>query len=157
MSRTLPFQRSPQATRARLSKAQLLPIPRPVANELALAAHLSLTALRSGAADVGPAQQVTEAMYLAKFLSEAGHGDFSHEELIRADQAMATVFDAGRASGSWTLPADECDRLEAIISLYDHQLRRATLGALSAASDRLERFKAGEPYQPMPARKSAPL
>ncbi|SAL40166.1 Fis family transcriptional regulator [Caballeronia turbans] len=155
MSRTLPFQRSPQATRARLSKAQLLPIPRAVADELALAAHMSLTALRSGSPDIAPAQHITEAMYLAKFLAEAGHGDFAHDELLRADQAMAAVFDAGRTSGSWTLAAEDFDRLAAIVSLYDHQLRRASLGALSVASERLERFKAGEPYQPLHARKCA--
>ena len=57
MSRTIPFQRSSQATRARLSKAQLLPIPRAVADELALAAHVSLATLRSGSTDIAPAQQ----------------------------------------------------------------------------------------------------
>src|SRR5690349_14269500 len=97
MSRTIPFQRSSQATRARLSKAQLLPIPRAVADELALGAHMSLAALRSGSPDIAPAQHITEAMYLAKFLAEAGHGDFSHDELIRADRTMSAVFDAGRA------------------------------------------------------------
>ncbi|BAN26090.1 hypothetical protein [Caballeronia insecticola] len=157
MSRTLPFQRTPQATRARLTKAQLLPIPRAVADELALAAHVSLATLRAGAADIAPAQHITEAMLLAKFLAEAGHGDFAHEELLLADQTMAAVFDAGRASGTWSLPPDGFDRLAAIVSLYDHQLRRATLGALSVASERLERFKSGEPYQPVHARKSAPL
>ena len=157
MSRTIPFQRSSQATRARLSKAQLLPIPRTVADELALGAHMSLAALRAGSTDIAPAQHITEAMLLAKFLAEAGHGDFSHEELILADQTMATVFDAGRTSGTWTLPSEDFERLAAIVSLYDHQLRRATLGALSVASERLERFRAGEAYQPMHARKSAPL
>jgi hypothetical protein len=156
MSRTIPFQRSPQATRARLSKAQLLPIPRAVSDELALAAHMSLAALRSGSPDIAPAQHITEAMLLAKFLAEAGHGDFSHDELLLADQTMAAMFDAGRASGTWSLPAEGFERLAAIVSLYDHQLRRATLAALSVASERLERFKAGEPYQPMQARKSAP-
>ncbi|WP_061134200.1 hypothetical protein [Caballeronia fortuita] len=157
MSRPIPFQRSPQATRARLSKAQLLPIPRAVADELALAAHMSLTALRAGSPDIAPAQHITEAMYLAKFLAEAGHGDFADDELLRADRTMAAVFDAGRASGTWTLPAEDFDRLAAIVSLYDHQLRRASFAALSVASERLERFKAGEPYQPMHTRKSAPL
>ncbi|KND58032.1 hypothetical protein BSCH_02261c [Candidatus Paraburkholderia schumanniana] len=157
MSRTIPFQRSSQATRARLSKAQLLPIPRAVADELALGAHMSLAALRSGSTDIAPAQHITEAMLLAKFLAEAGHGNFAHEELILADQTMAAVFDAGRTSGIWALLPEDFERLAAIVSLYDHQLRRATLGALSAASERLERFKAGEAYQPMHARKAAPL
>ncbi|MCG7403495.1 MULTISPECIES: hypothetical protein [Caballeronia] len=155
MSRTIPFQRSPQATRARLSKAQLLPIPRAVADELALVAHMSLTALRSGSSDVAPAQHVTEAIYLAKFLAEAGHGDFSHEELLLADQSMAAVFDIGRTSGSWILAPEDFERIAAIVSLYDHQLRRASLAALSVASERLERFKAGEPYQSTQAGKSA--
>jgi hypothetical protein len=157
MSRTIPFQRSSQATRARLSKAQLLPIPRAVADELALAAHVSLATLRSGSTDIAPAQQITEAMLLTKFLAEAGHGDFTYDELLLADQTMAAVFDAGRASGIWSLPPEGFDRLAAIVSLYDHQLRRATLGALSVASERLERFKTGEPYQPMQSSKSAPL
>jgi hypothetical protein len=157
MSRPIPFQRSPRATRGRLSKAQLLPIPRAVADELALGAHMALAALRSGSQDIAPAQSITEAILLAKFLAEAGHGGFEHEELVHADQTMAAVFDAGRASGSWTLPPEGFDRLAAIVSLYDHQLRRATLGALSVASERLERVKAGEPYQPLAARRSAPL
>ncbi|KND55237.1 hypothetical protein BPUN_2923 [Candidatus Paraburkholderia kirkii] len=128
-----------------------------MADELALAAHMSLAALRSGSPDIAPAQHITEAMLLAKFLAEAGHGDFSQEELILADRTMAAAFDAGSASGTWSLPPEDFDRLAAIVSLYDHQLRRATLGALSAASERLERFKAGEAYQPMHARKSAPV
>jgi hypothetical protein len=147
MSRTLPFKRSPQATRTQLTKAQLLPIPRAVADELALQAHLSLQALQAGAADVAPAQRVTEAMLLAKFLADAGHGEFADEALESADRALAAVFESGSATGVWLLPVEEQGNFAAIVSLYDHQLRRATLGALTAASERLDRFKAGEPYQ----------
>ncbi len=86
-------------------------------------------------------------MLLAKFLADAGHGSFPDEALVDADQTIARMFDGGRECGSWSIRADEVDRLAAIVSLYDHQLKRATLGALTAASDRLERFKAGEPYQ----------
>jgi hypothetical protein len=141
-------------SRAQLTKAQLLPIPRAVANELALQAHLSLQALRAGATDIAPAQHVTEAMLLAKFLADAGHGEFSSDALANADRVMAAVFDAGRESGMWTLAADECDMFAAIITLYDHQLQRATLGALTIASERLDRFKAGEPYQQLQKRRA---
>jgi hypothetical protein len=147
MSRTLPFKRSSHSMRVQLTKAQLLPIPRAVANELALQAHLALEALRAGATDIAPAQQVTEVMLLAKFLADAGHGEFSNDALANADRVVAEVFDAGRETGTWTLPPDECDGFAAIVSLYDHQLQRATLGTLTVASERLERFKAGEPYQ----------
>jgi hypothetical protein len=145
MSRTLPFKQSQKTTNAQFSKAQLLPIPRAIASELALQAHLSLQALRAGTTEIEPAQRVTEAMLLARFLSEAGHGDFSADALASADRVMAAVFDGGRASGVWTMPGDEFENFAAIVSLYDYQLRRASLGALTVASERLDRFKAGEP------------
>lgn len=101
MSRSLPFQRSSQAARARLNKAQLLPIPRAVAGDLALRAHLSLEAIRGACDHIGPAQHITEVVLLGKFLSEAGHGEFSHESLLAADRAMAEVFEGGRENGTW--------------------------------------------------------
>jgi hypothetical protein len=154
MSRTLPFKRSQKAANVQYAKAQLLPVPRAVADELALQAHLSLAALCAGASEIEPAQRVTEAMLLAKFLSDAGHGDFSDDALADADRAMGAVFDAGRMAGVWVLPLPEYDTFAAIVSLYDHQLRRASLGALTVASDRLERFKAGEVYQPLVRRRA---
>ncbi|QSN63989.1 MULTISPECIES: hypothetical protein [unclassified Caballeronia] len=147
MSSTIPFRRSAPATHTRLSKAQLLPIARGVADELALHAHLALETLRVGSPDIAPAQHIAEVMLLAKFLADAGHGNFPDEALVDADQTIARMFDGGRESGSWSIEAEAVERLAAIVSLYDHQLRRATLGALTTASDRLERFKAGEPYQ----------
>jgi hypothetical protein len=42
--------------------------------------------------------------------------------------------------------------LAAIVNMYDRQLHNATLGALTTASDRLERFKGGEAYQPLQKR-----
>jgi hypothetical protein len=147
MSRPIPFRHSSPTTRTHLSKAQLLPIPREVASELALQAHLSLEALRAGATDIRPAQHVTEAMFLAKFLADAGHGEFSDEELASADLTMAAVFDAAHASGLWMLPASEFEKLAAIVSLYDCQLKRATLAALTMAGERLEQFKAGGPFR----------
>jgi hypothetical protein len=154
MSRTLPFKRSQKTANAQLAKAQLLPIPRAVASELALQAHLSLQALRSGATDIEPAQRVTEAMLLAKFLSEAGHGEFSADALASADRAMGTVFEGGRTTGVWVLSEGEFESFAAIVSLYDYQLRRASLGALTLASERLERLKAGEPCQLMQQRRA---
>jgi hypothetical protein len=150
MSHAIPFKRS----RTPLTKAQLLPIPRATANELALHAHLAVEALRVGVADIAPAQLIAETMLLVRFLTEAGHGTFSHEELIDADCIMAAVFDAGHASGSWFLPAEDVAEFAMIVSLYDQQLQRASLAAVTAACDRLERFKAGEVYQPLQKRRA---
>jgi hypothetical protein len=150
MSHALPFKRS----RTPFTKAQLLPMPRAIANELALHAHLAVEALRAGAADIAPAQLIAETMLLVRFLAEAGHGAFSHEALIDADRTMAAVFDAGQASGIWRLSADDVAMFEMIVSLYDRQLQRASLAAVTAACERLDRFKAGEAYQPLLKRRA---
>ncbi|KMZ13831.1 hypothetical protein BHUM_02026 [Candidatus Burkholderia humilis] len=150
MSHALPFKRS----RTPLTKAQLLPIPRATANELALHAHLAIKALRAGSVDIAPAQLIAETMLLVRFLAETGHGEFSHEALIDANRVMAAVFDAGQASSMWRLPADDVDEFAAIVSLYDRQLQRASLAALTVAYERLDRFKAGEVYQPLQRRRA---
>ncbi|KIG07625.1 hypothetical protein [Caballeronia concitans] len=154
MSNALPFARSPQATQKRLSKAQLLPIPRAVADNLALQAHLSLEALRAGSPDIGPAQHITEVMLLARFLAEAGHGCFPDEALRDADATMANTFARGDRSRVWTVDANDLEQLAAIVSLYDHQLRRASLAALTIASARLDQLKAGEPYRDLQKRRA---
>lgn len=155
MSRTSPFKRSPQAARARLVKAQLLPIPRAVADDLALRAHLSLEAIRGACDHIGPAHHTTEVVLLAKFLSEAGHGDFSPELLLAANHSMTEVFDGGRKTGTWSVSSyDAFALLSAIVGMYDRQLQKASLGALTTATERLERFKAGEAYQSLQKRRA---
>lgn len=148
MSRSVPINRSARAVRARMTKAQLQPIPRASQDRLALQAHLSLAGLRTGVADIGLAHILTEVTLLAKFLGEAGHGEVSHEMLLGANRAMTEVHAAGRKTGKYILPSHAAfSLLAAIVCMYDHQLQIAPLGALRDAGDRLQRFKAGEPYR----------
>jgi hypothetical protein len=145
MPRPIQFQGSPQAARARLNKALLLPIPRAIADELSLVAYVSLAALHDGKGWLEGAQRLTEVMMLASFVSEAGYGPFKREALVTSDTAMAAVFDKGRETGVWELDAHGYEWFAAIVCLYDWQLRSAPMHVLSAASDRLDRYKAGEP------------
>jgi hypothetical protein len=93
-------------------------------------------------------------MLLARFLAEAGHGCFPDEALRDADAAMANTFDRGDRSRVWTVDANDLEQLAAIVSLYDHQLRRASLAALTIASARLDQLKAGEPYRDLQKRRA---
>jgi hypothetical protein len=138
--------------RARLNKALLLPIPRAVADELSLLMHVPLEALRLGKGWKEGAQRLTEVMLLASFLAEAGYGPFSNDVLMRSDAAIAATFDDGRQSGRWALEASAYELFAAIVTLHDWQLRSAPLSALTTASERLERFKAGEQWRPMKKR-----
>jgi hypothetical protein len=114
-----------------------------------------MEALRGDCDEIAPAQHITEVVLLAKFLSEAGHGEFSHETLLAADRAMAQVFEGGRERGIWRVSSDAAfDLLTAVVCVYDQQLQSVSLGALTTASERLERFKGGEAYQPLQKRRA---
>jgi hypothetical protein len=148
MAHPLPLQGSAQALRARQNKALLLPIPRAVADGLSLLMHVQLEALRTGHGWIEGAQRLTEVMLLASFLAEAGFGPFSNEALVTSDAEMAATFEQGRQTGRWILEPRGYELFAAIVTLHDWQLRSAPMSALSAASERLERFKAGEQWRP---------
>jgi len=147
MAKTIPFSGNTQAARARAAKAMLLPLPRDTADELALQVHLGLDSLRRADGNVDAAQTVTQAMLLVAFIAEAGYGKLTPEALRTADALSAACFERGRANGEWMLDRAGYDIFAAIVTIYDQQLQKAPLWAITEASDRLTRFKAGEPYQ----------
>ncbi|MFM0736518.1 hypothetical protein PQQ51_04610 [Paraburkholderia xenovorans] len=154
MSQAIPFSRNAGAARARHGKAMLLPIARRTADELALRVHLSLDALRRGAGGIGDAQALTQTMLLTGFLAECGFGEANGEQLATAERVVSMVFDIGRETGEWKLDDGGFEVFAAIATNYDQQLHSAPLWAITEASDRLDRFTAGMPYQ-APMRKRA--
>lgn len=143
MAKTIPFPRSAQATRPRRSKAMLLPMPRPVADELALQAHLVLATLRGDAGTCRDVQTLLQTQVLTLTIANAGYGMLTPEEARRADEALIACFDRGRQGGGWCLGDEAFDALARIVTVYDSQLHTAPLWALSEASERLDRMSAG--------------
>ncbi|MEW6341951.1 MAG: hypothetical protein RXR20_06935 [Paraburkholderia sp.] len=146
MAKTIPFSGNTQAARARAAKAMLLPLPRGTADGLALQVHLALDALRRAKGSVSAAQTVTQAMLLVAFIVEAGYGTLTSEALRTADAYSAACFERGRTTGEWVLDKGGYDVFAAIVTVYDYQLQKAPMWAITEASDRLDRFTAGEPY-----------
>jgi hypothetical protein len=132
----------------------LLPLPRQVADDLALRVHLSLDALGRGVGGMADAQTLTQIMLLTGFLAESGFGKVSGEELGAADRAVAAVFDIGRSTGEWRLDGAGFALFAKIATNYDWQLHRAPLWVVTEASERLDRIIAGVPDQ-APMRKRA--
>jgi hypothetical protein len=147
MAQPVPLSRNAGATRARHAKAMLLPLPRQVADDLALRVHLSLDALRRGVGGITDAQTLTQIMLLTGFLAESGFGNATGEELGAADRAVAAVFDTGRSTGEWRLDDAGFELFARIATNYDRQLHSAPLWVVTEASDRLDRFIAGVPDQ----------
>lgn len=132
----------------------LLPLPRATADELVLQVHLALDALGRAKGHIGAAQTLTQAMLLVAFIAEAGYGHVAAETLRIADTQIAACFERGRTSGEWMLDEAGHEAFATIVTIYDQQLQRAPLGAITEASDRLDRFSAGESMQ-MAVRKRA--
>lgn len=154
MARTLPFSRNPQAARARRAKTLLLPMPRAHSDELSLQVHVALDAMRRGKGNTSAAQTLCQVMILVGLLAEAGYGLATFEQMHNAENVIASAFDRGRDTGVWMLDDDGFAQFAAIVSTYDHQLRRAPVAAIADASDRLDRFRAGETFE-QTARKRA--
>lgn len=147
MAKTIPFNRNQNVARARRAKTKLLPIPRETRDELALQVHVGLDAMRRGRGNVRVTQTLTQVMILTGLLAEAGYGSLAFEQMRRAERAVSSAFDRGRESGIWSFDEDEFAQFATIVTIYDEQLRRAPLSALSDASGRLDRFRAGESFE----------
>jgi hypothetical protein len=154
MASPAPFSRNAQAARAHAAKSMLLPLPRSVADDLALQMYLALDALRRRAGSDSDAQKLTRAMLLSAFLVESGYGAMTNEALCTADALIAECFAHGRACGIWRLDETAYRAFAAIVGGYDRQLQKAPLWALTDASERLQRLTAGEPL-PAAARRHA--
>jgi hypothetical protein len=139
MARTIPFPRQAQAAQARRNKAMLLPIPRATADALALQVHLALASLRAGGAD-RDAQALLHAHVLATSMADAGYGTLTQAQVSAADAALLACYERGRTGAGWSLDGMEFDAVAAIVTVYDEQLQRAPLWALTEASERLERM-----------------
>jgi hypothetical protein len=144
MAKTIPFNRNSQAARARRAKTLLLPMPRKAADELSLQVHIALDALRRGRGDVHGAQTMTQAMILTGLLAEAGYATATFEQMRSAERVISDAFDRGRDTGVWMLDDDGFRQFAIIATTYDYQMQRAPLSAIAEASDRLDRFRAGE-------------
>lgn len=153
MARTIPFPQRSQAARPRRSKSMLLPIPRAVANELALQVHLALAALRRGGTG-DDARALLHAHVLAQSIAEAGYGVLEPEQVRAADAALIASFERGNTGGGWQLDEAGFEAVAQLVSVYDRQLQGAPLWALTEASERLERMGAGDASQ-QALRKSA--
>ncbi|WP_229518063.1 hypothetical protein [Paraburkholderia terrae] len=154
MARTIPFARTTQTARTRRSKAMLLPMPHAEVDRVCLQVHVALDAMRRGMGNFNAAQTLCQVMILTGLLAEAGYGDATFEQMRDAESILSAAFDRGRDSDVWALDEEGFRQFATIVATYDYQMQRAPLAAIADASDRLERFRAGESFEQV-ARKRA--
>ena len=101
-----------------------------------------------------PAAHRRIALILTAYVAEAGYGQISREAWLQSEIALNAGFAQGQATGVWKLDHASCEQLASVVCVHDAQLHNAPLGVLAAASERLERLKAGE-ADPAPKLKRA--
>ncbi|MGY6123693.1 hypothetical protein ACW9YQ_34230 (plasmid) [Paraburkholderia strydomiana] len=121
-------------------------MPRAAADELSLQIHLALDAMRRAQGNASTAQTLCQAMILVGLLADLGYGDATAEQMRSAEKVISAAFDQGRDSGVWRLDDDGFMQFAIIATTYDEQLRRAPMSAMAEASNRLDRFRQGEPF-----------
>ncbi|MGF6854034.1 hypothetical protein [Paraburkholderia sp. CI3] len=143
-ARTIPFARNSQAARARVSKAMKRTLPRSEVDRICLQVHIALDAMHRGQGTIGATQTLYHVMILTGLLAEAGYGTATFEQKRAAEDVIAAAFDRGRESDAWTLDESGFEQFARIVTTYDYQMLHAPIAAVADASDRLERFRAGE-------------
>jgi hypothetical protein len=108
--------------------------------------HVALDVMRRGQGNHSAAQTLCQAMILTGLLSEAGYGRATFEQMREAEEIICAAFDRGRETDVWSLDHDGFAQFAVIVATYDYQLQRAPLAAVAEASERLERFRAGETF-----------
>lgn len=145
MAKTIPFPQH-KTTRARRNKAELLPMPRASADELALQVHLALASLRAGGAQ-HDARALLHAHVLAQSIAGAGYGALTPEQVRCADEAILACFARGGAEDVWFLDDAQFEAVKSVVAVYDQQLQSAPFWVLAEASERLERMGVGDTRQ----------
>lgn len=153
MAKPVPYSQRPQAARARRAKTLLLPMPRASADELSLQVHIALDAMRRGKGCVNATQTLCQAMILVGLLAELGYGAATYEQMQNAETVISAAFDRGRDSDVWRFDDGDFEKFATIVTTYDTQLQRAPMSAIAEASNRLDRFRAGESFEEIAGRR----
>lgn len=153
MARTAPYFQRSQAARARRAKTLLLPMRRTSADELSLQVHIALDAMRRGKGCANATQTLCQAMILVGLLAELGYGTATYEQMQSAEAIISAAFDRGRDSDVWCFGDDDFEQFALIVTTYDAQLQSAPMSAIAEASNRLDRFRAGESFEEIAGRK----
>jgi hypothetical protein len=137
-NRKKPLMTNP-SRRKPLSKTMLLPHTASYVRELALHNHVALAAFRTGKGNGELLAELAKALYLARYLQEAGFEAADRELYLEVE---AILDDAARNSNNdiWFIEPAECGPVTRILDLHERQLSSAPVYAVSEAQARLLRF-----------------
>ena len=136
-------RRTPAAARTR---AQLLPMGRSEALNLALRTRIALERLRNGEADRPLINHLAQVAIITGFITRAGYGKLDIGEIDRVEQGLGQVIIDADHNGTWSIPDSLIDSLTAVVNDYDRALGETRMEIMARASDHLERLMNAAAY-----------
>ena len=129
----------------------LLPMPENTAREISLVNHLTFAACRSGAGCSYLFNELSQMIYLAYYVQDAGFGDTDLVIYARAEAAMERVLQRAESARAWTLHANDIPLFEAVLRQSDRQLTNVPRHVHLGARYRLDSFVTSRRASPLRA------
>jgi hypothetical protein len=124
-------------TRKRLSKTDLLPLPKKIADVLSLEYHLLLESLRAGVAHVDSLRIILRVGLATTMLSREGYGDLKYSFDVLEAAALHS-FEQGLAKGEFGFDQPAFSLFADVLTVHDRQIARAPVSVIARLADEIE-------------------
>jgi hypothetical protein len=124
-------------TRKRLSKTDLLPLPKKIADVLSLEYHLLLESLRAGVAHVDSLRIILRVGLATTILSREGYGNLEHSFDVLEAAALHS-FERGLAKGEYRFDQPAFSLFADVLTVHDRQIARAPVSVIARLADEIE-------------------
>ncbi|CAN7656469.1 hypothetical protein LJR034_005182 [Caballeronia sp. LjRoot34] len=139
----------PHVGRRFLNKTMLLPVPRQVVDDFALANHLALAACRQGSGNAYLVNELLRVVYISYFLGQRGVGRKPARTYREAEAGLERTLARAKQENVWHVDEEVATILEQVLTIYDEQLDSAATWMLLEAKDRLDQFLASDGRTPI--------
>ncbi|MGF6767515.1 hypothetical protein P3T24_007879 [Paraburkholderia sp. GAS33] len=121
-------------------KTKLLPMAPALCRRISMDNHLTLEVLHSRAAGKCHFVSLAQAMYITRFLCEAGYGVARDGLFCEADEAIVRRHGTAVDTGVWQVDGEAYALLCEVLTLHDQQLAITPVFELLRANDRLQKL-----------------
>jgi hypothetical protein len=121
-------------------KANLLPLPRRVADALSLEYHALLEALRMGWGSLYALKHLTRVALATTFLARSGYGDLMGLTFSELLDELAKVYVRAEKTGVYVFDKRLFEQFAKVVTVHDRQLQAAPVRLIEVIAQKVERY-----------------